>query len=81
MNLDQGTTEIASAAIGHPGSVKRGFWVKCSACKHTWIAAYLPMELNKFAKVAKASCPMCAAPPKKVFVAKQKDGVLMEQET
>lgn len=78
--MDQGTSEVAAAAIGHPDT-KRGFWVKCSACGHTWIAAYLPMELHKFAKVAKANCPMCAAPPKKVFVAKQKDGVLMEQET
>lgn len=76
--MDQGTTENASAVVGHHGS-KQGFWVKCRACNHTWIAAYLPMEATKFAKVAKARCPMCAASPKNIFVAKQKNGVLMER--
>ena len=59
---------------------RQAFWVRCERCAHCWTAAYLPMELNKFAKVAKACCPMCAAPPKDVFIARQKHGKLLEQE-
>lgn len=59
-------------------SERQPFWVKCGACCHIWTAAYLPMELDKFATVAKASCPMCAEPPRNVFIAKQKGGVLLE---
>lgn len=54
------------------------FWVTCGGCKHTWAAAYLPMEAHLFAKVAKQCCPMCAGEPKNIFIAKQKDGVLLE---
>lgn len=61
------------------GERKTPFWVKCEACGHAWAAAYLPMEASDFAKCAKAHCPMCAASPKQVLIAKQKDGVLMEQ--
>jgi rubredoxin len=57
---------------------KEPFWVKCGACGHIWTAAYLPMVAEAFARAAKASCPMCAAPPKQVFIAKQKHGVLLE---
>jgi hypothetical protein len=38
------------------------FWVHCSQCEFAWVAAYLPMEIEKFAKlIKKASCPKCAA--------------------
>jgi rubredoxin len=36
------------------------FWVRCRTCGHEWIAAYLPMTLTTFAKVAGRSiCPKC----------------------
>lgn len=57
---------------------KQPFWVRCGACQHTWAAAYLPMEAQVFAKVARASCPMCGGGARNVFIAKQKDGVLLE---
>ena len=60
----------------------KGFWVKCSddKCRHCWIAAYFPMEVAKFAKIAVQSkyCPKCGAA--KPVVAKQDNGVLMEQQ-
>lgn len=58
----------------------KGFWAKCSdpECGHCWIAAYFPMEVAKFARIAMQSklCPKCGA--KKPVVAKQENGVLME---
>lgn len=36
------------------------FWVTCPVCAHTWIVAYLPMEMAKAAKVMNAAhCPKC----------------------
>lgn len=55
------------------------FWAKCGACSHCWPAAYAPMELVAFVKtIAAARCPMCGG--KKVFVAKQDNGKLLEPE-
>ena len=35
-------------------------WVQCQACRHTWIAAYLPMRLHKVAQIMQhARCPKC----------------------
>jgi DNA-directed RNA polymerase subunit M/transcription elongation factor TFIIS len=59
---------------------KKPFWAKCGACGHCWAAAYLPMEAMLFSKIAKnaaKNCPKCGAT--KIFVAKQNDGVLLEQ--
>lgn len=57
---------------------RKPFWVECGKCRHQWSAAYLPMEVSVFAKVAKASCPMCGNGPKGILIAKQNDGVLTE---
>lgn len=50
---------------------RRPFNVTCGACGHTWAAAYLPLEIRKFAATTKSlRCPSCAAGPKEIFVAK-----------
>lgn len=55
----------------------RAFWVRCDACNHCWAAAYYPAPAAIVAKAALgAMCPKCAS--KKVMVAKQDRGVLME---
>lgn len=54
------------------------FWAKCWSCEHIWPAAYLPMEMAKAAKVLRAAtCPKCGE-RKRVGVAKQDDGKLLE---
>jgi hypothetical protein len=56
---------------------KRGFWAKCRACAHCWIAAYLPMDIMAASKMlAKAACPMCG--DSKPLVAAQDSGELLE---
>ena len=36
-------------------------WVRCGKCEHSWLAAYLPMELEKVARIMRRlACPMCA---------------------
>ena len=36
-------------------------WVRCGKCEHKWLAAYLPMELEKVARIMRRlSCPKCA---------------------
>lgn len=66
----------APAVVEEP---KEPFWVKCSKCRHIWIAAYAPMEMAAFARVVgKVCCPMCAAGPKLILIAKQKNGKLLE---
>lgn len=45
-----------------PMSERRPFNVACSACKHVWAIAYLPMPLGDAARIlSKATCPNCAA--------------------
>ena len=35
-------------------------YLQCRACDHTWIAAWLPMSVEKFARLLKrATCPQC----------------------
>lgn len=52
-----------AARRGAAMSADKGLWVKCrdDKCGHCWIAAYYPMELAKFAKVAMQAkfCPKC----------------------
>lgn len=56
---------------------RKPFWAKCGDCSHCWAAAYLPMEMKACAKLLmRAACPMCGG--RKVFIAKQDDGVLQE---
>lgn len=58
---------------------RKPFWVKCRKCAHCWTAAYLPMEVDTFAKIAtRAACPMCG--DRKPVIAKQDDGKLNEPE-
>lgn len=59
---------------------KKPVWAKCQNCGHCWPVAYLPMNLSAFAKLAKrtAICPHCATTGKKIIVAKQNDGELLE---
>lgn len=52
------TAAVEETEIGeHP------FWCHCATCMHEWAAAYFPMELAKFAKIAMAhsTCPKCGA--------------------
>lgn len=57
---------------------RKPFWIKCGACNHCWAGAYVPIELSKFVKLGKAArCPMCGE-GKKLYPAKQDDGVLQE---
>ncbi|MDP2322511.1 MAG: hypothetical protein Q8N51_00585 [Gammaproteobacteria bacterium] len=43
--------------------------VRCHLCSHSWIAAYVPMELVLFVKLVKGlRCPMCAADSKSIFL-------------
>jgi hypothetical protein len=39
---------------------KQPFYARCGACRHSWIAAYLPMPLHLAARVLRrATCPAC----------------------
>ena len=40
---------------------KEPFYVHCGKCSHEWAAAFLPLPINLFAKLAKALCPMCGS--------------------
>jgi len=60
--------------------LNKAFWAKCGECQHIWPAAYYPYDLAKFARVvARSVCPKCGE-DKRVFIAKQNDGVLLEPE-
>ncbi len=57
---------------------RKPFWAKCP-CGHTWPVCYLPMEAARAAKLMqRAQCPMCGE-KKGLTVAKQADGVLLEE--
>lgn len=57
---------------------RKAFWAECGDCQHCWPAAYLPMEAHAAAKLLlRAACPMCAS--RRVFVAKQENGALLEK--
>lgn len=44
-------------------------FVWCGECKHEWAFAYLPLDSRKFLRALRSlCCPMCAAPPKKIFM-------------
>ena len=45
------------------------FRVRCGDCEHEWVAAYLPMALEKWCRViGSVHCPACGAPPDRVFI-------------
>lgn len=55
----------------------KAFWAKCQ-CGHIWAAAYYPTPVHLMAKILKSvACPKCGE-RKKVYPAKQDDGVLQE---
>jgi len=44
--------------------------VHCADCGHSWAAAFFPMELAKFARIAKANsrcCARCGAGAKRIM--------------
>ena len=48
--------------------MSREFWGHCGDCGHVWIIAYLPMEIERFARIAMhAYCPKCGVEPKRVY--------------
>lgn len=49
-------------------------FVTCKPCNHTWIAAYLPMELTKAAKLMGATrCPKCAG--REIYIASKAEAL------
>lgn len=45
-------------------------WKHCAECGHEWVAAYLPMSVDKFAAIGKRTiCPKCAS--KKIMCGKK----------
>jgi hypothetical protein len=38
---------------------KEPFIVHCGKCSHEWAAAFLPLPMDVFAKLAKTLCPVC----------------------
>ena len=49
---------------------RKPFLTACSSCGHVWAAAWIPMEVSKFAKVTRGlACPMCAAGGRKILIA------------
>ena len=44
--------------------------VQCGECAHRWVAAWLPMPIEKVAAICKGlRCPSCSAPATKVYMA------------
>lgn len=55
-------------------------WLTCKPCAHTWIAAYLPMEMSKVGKLLKgARCPKCG--DKAIFMATAADVKAAQEKT
>lgn len=58
------------------------FVVHCAKCSHEWVAAYLPMEIGTFVKVAKAAtCPKCGASGKSILCGRKKPAASPEELT
>jgi hypothetical protein len=54
-------------------TTRNELWVIHKPCGHTWIIAYLPMEMAKVAKVMSAAlCPKCGV-KKEIFMPKEAD--------
>lgn len=57
---------------------RKPFWAKCPTCSHCWPIVYMPIAVELMAKATKrATCPMCGE-TKKIGIAKQDEGKLLE---
>lgn len=57
-------------------SDKNPFPVKCKPCGHEWVAGYLPMDIDKFSKLALGlHCPMCGAGSTDIFPVRGSEGI------
>jgi hypothetical protein len=57
-------------SVGEQPDERNPFWVRCEPCGHHWIAAYLPMPMDKAAKVLGGlHCPNCGNGPMGIFMA------------
>jgi hypothetical protein len=53
----------------HPAVGKQAVKAICRSCSHEWDAAYLPMPILDFARLAGSlCCPNCAAATSDIFV-------------
>lgn len=44
----------------NPALGNNEFWVRCPACKHAWVAAYMPMPIEAFVAIGeRIICPKC----------------------
>lgn len=60
--------------VGKPRPGGTPMWLRCGACQHVWVAAWLPMELGKVGRLLKRThCPACAGGPRKIFLARKRD--------
>ena len=65
-------TVVAHIAVGDVEQGDNPFFVHCPTCQHAWIAAYLPMRMDRLAALAKGvKCPrgcdsrvLCGVSPK-----------------
>lgn len=69
-----------NATADTPREKRKPFWGKCPSCAHCWPVAYVPIEMHTMAALCKeALCPHCGT-SKCIMVARQDDGVLLEQQ-
>jgi hypothetical protein len=56
--FEVGPLDVAALQFGTAG--KQPVYGACGRCRHSWIVAYLPMPLDRFAQVLRrATCPAC----------------------
>jgi hypothetical protein len=52
-----------------PPTDRQPLTVRCGACDHRWVAAYLPMEMATVARVLKCMCcPSCGESSRRIFL-------------
>lgn len=68
------SAEPVAASIGSDTQSRSELWVTCKPCGHTWVAAYLPMEMRKVATLMeKLHCPKCGEGNKQLFMSSEAD--------
>lgn len=66
VNRESGSTAASNEPVQSTAPEKKHpMWVHC-ACSHEWVAAWLPMPIEKMAPLMKAPCPLCGG--KKTFL-------------